>query len=240
MHIQHPDSRLDSLWGMIDRQHNEEIIRRIRGRRVLDVGCGYGSLVALLTRRHFDAHGVDPDPESIAAAKQRFPYTDVRLARAEDLDSSFDGTFDAVTLKDCLHHLIGEGEADSAFDAFRRLLRPGGRLVVLDPNPIWILRLARWLARFQDFQTPLEEAQDTLARHGFRIRSVSYYEVIGLPLSGGYVFVELLPRVRALQVAVAVINGVLSRLADGLQLGKFICWRYILVAEYSGLRDHHP
>src|SRR5207245_1138085 len=139
---------------------------RIRGSRVLDVGCGYGSLVAELARRKYDALGVDPDPESIKAAKRLFPAANVRVARAEDLDSSFDQRVDSITLKDCLHHLIGEGEADEAFGAFRRLLRPGGRLIILDPNPIWILRVARRLARFHDFQTPLEEARETLQRHG--------------------------------------------------------------------------
>jgi SAM-dependent methyltransferase len=232
MQLKHPETRLASLWGLIDQQHNDEIIKRLRGRRVLDVGCGYGSLVARLTRCRFDAHGVDPDPVSIEAARRLFPGIDVRIARAEDLDASFDGTFDTITLKDCLHHLIGEGEAAEAFGAFRRLLRHDGRLVVLDPNPNWILRLGRRLANFNDFQTPLGEARAVLTEHGFAVRSIGYYEVIGLPLSGGYVYVELLPRIRPLQRAVAAANRFLSRALAGLGLGSLVCWRYILVAEY--------
>jgi SAM-dependent methyltransferase len=203
----------------------------LRGQRVLDVGCGYGSLVAMLTAHNYQAQGVDPDPESVAAAKRLFPHIDVRLARAEDLDPSYDGAFDSITLKDCLHHLIGEGEDETAFQAFRRLLRPNGRLVILDPNPTWILRTARRLANFRDFEAPLDQAHATLARHGFQVRSVSYYEVIGLPLSGGYVYVELLPRIPLLQRAVSSLNLGLSRMAERLKVGSLVCWRYVLVAE---------
>ena len=231
MQVKNPETRLASLWGLIDRQHNEEIISRLRGRRVLDVGCGYGSLVAELSRREYAAIGVDPDPISIEAARRLFPHADVRVARAEDLDPSYDGTLDAITLKDCLHHLIGEGEADEAFSAFQRLLKPNGRLVILDPNPIWILRIARRLANFHDFQTPLDEARQTLRRYGFKVDSVSYYEVLGLPLSGGYVYLELLPRIRVLQQAVSLLNRALSHFADRAGLGNLLCWRYILVAD---------
>jgi hypothetical protein len=106
--------------------------------------------------------------------------------------------------------------------------------VILDPNPNWVVRGARVLAAHRDFQAPLPQALDLLGRHGFRAQAVRYYEVVGLPLSGGYVFVPLVPNVRALHAAVAGLNRLLSRVAEGVRLGRFVCWRYLIGAELPG------
>jgi SAM-dependent methyltransferase len=126
---------------------------------------------------------------------------------------------------------------EQSFAAFGQLLRPGGRLVVLDPNPNWILRAARVLASHRDFQTPLDEARRVLERYGFRVRSVDFYEVMGLPLSGGYVFKELVPRIRPLHELVAGLNLLLSRLVARAGLGPAICWRYVIAADFDPARS---
>ena len=79
-------------------------------------------------------------------------------------------------LKDALHHLAAEVDIVKAFDNICRLLRDGGRLVVTDPNPTWILRLARTLARHDDPEAPLELALQLLSAHGFIVRQVHYHK----------------------------------------------------------------
>lgn len=198
---------------------------------MLDVGCGYGSLVNYLREGGYDAQGIDADPEAIAVARRLFPQITVQVGKAEEMAAEGGEPFDCITLKDCLHHLVGESDAEKAFEVFKRLLRPGGRVVILDPNPNWVVRGARALAAHRDFQAPLPEALELLGRHGFQVGAVRYYEVIGLPLSGGYVFVPLVPNVRALHAAVAGLNRLLSRVAEGVRLGPFVCWRYLISAE---------
>jgi SAM-dependent methyltransferase len=233
MRIKNPEKRLASLWGLIDRQHNEQIAAQLRGKRVLDIGCGYGSLVAYLQEQGYDAHGVDADSESVTVAQRLFPHADVRLGRIEELEAEGVEPFDSITLKDCLHHLVGEHHALEAFASIKRLLRPGGRLVILDPNPNWVLKTARLLAAHKDFQTPLTEARELLDQNGFQVQYTGYYEVIGLALSGGYVSVQLVPGIRALHTFVARANSLLSRLSHRLGLGKFICWRYVIAADLA-------
>jgi SAM-dependent methyltransferase len=76
------------------------------GQRVLDVGCGPGALTReLVTRLGADAvAAVDPSEPFVAAARERNPGVDVRLAPAEDLPFG-DGEFDAAIAQLVVHFM---------------------------------------------------------------------------------------------------------------------------------------
>ena len=232
MKINEAHQRLQSLWGIIDRQHNAQIAHHLKaGSRVLDVGCGYGALVAYLSQQGHDVQGVDLDAQSIEVAKAIFPDARVELGSAEDLADDFAGQFDAILLKDVLHHIVGEGDPIASFNTFARLLKDDGRIVILDPNPMWILRLARLLVRHEDPEASPQTAVKLLSEMGYTVQALTYFEVIGLPLSGGYVGYRLVPNWKPLNALVAAANALLSRMFAGLGLGRFICWRYIIRAD---------
>jgi ubiquinone/menaquinone biosynthesis C-methylase UbiE len=100
----------------------------LRGRRVLDVGCGTGRLLAALAGRYAcKAWGVDPSPEMLEVARARLPRTvALRAAAAEQLPFR-DGWFERVTLSLVLHHT----DAPAALGEARRVLAPGGGLAIL-------------------------------------------------------------------------------------------------------------
>jgi len=231
MKIPDAHKRLSSLWGLIDQQHNQLIAGRLSGKKVLDVGCGYGALVAYLASKNFDAQGVDFDPESVNVAKQLFPQAKVSLANAETLEGYPAHSFDSIILKDAFHHLVCESDFPAVAATFHRLLVPGGRLVVLDPNPTWILRLARRLASHEDVEASPGRAVEVLGANAFTVKGTAYFETIGLPLSGGYVGVRLIPNIGLLNHSVAGVNQALSWLANHAGLGRQLCWRYILHAD---------
>jgi SAM-dependent methyltransferase len=89
-----------------------------RPARVLDVGCGDGTLTRRLIADGYDATGLDPD------APREEGYLRDTL---EEFRS--DATFDAAVAVRSLHHLH---DPDRALDNLRALLRPGGRLVVFE------------------------------------------------------------------------------------------------------------
>lgn len=94
------------------------------GTSVLDVGCGPGSLTAVLADRvgATAVAAVDPSPPFVAACSARCPGVDVRVGGAEALPFP-DGRFD-VALSQLVLHFVGDPA--QAGREFRRVLRPGG------------------------------------------------------------------------------------------------------------------
>ena len=94
------------------------------GHRVLDVGCGPGALTRELVARVGPSAvaAVDPSASFVAAARQRNPGVDVRLAAAEQLPFR-DGTFDA-SLAQLVVHFMADPVAGLAEMA--RVTRDGG------------------------------------------------------------------------------------------------------------------
>jgi SAM-dependent methyltransferase len=231
MKIRDPHERLRTAWGLIDRQHNRLIAGHWVGRRVLDIGCGYGSLVAYLRSSGYEAEGIDLDRDAIEAGRDLFPENPIRIGNAESLDGWAPHSFDSITLKDSLHHLVCEGDFPSAARAFRRVLAPGGRLVILDPNPTWIVRLARRIAAHDDVEASPQRAHSELEGNGFATRGIEFFETVGLPLSGGYVGVRMVPNWQLCNSALAAINAAASAAVNAAGIGSRVCWRYILWAD---------
>src|SRR5690349_12909094 len=67
-----------------------------RGQRVLDIGCGVGSFLRLVSKRGADPVGLDASEELVALARRRLPEADIRLGEMERLPFG-DDEFDLVT-----------------------------------------------------------------------------------------------------------------------------------------------
>lgn len=101
------------------------------GHRLLDVGCGSGSLVGALRRRGAIASGIDPNGRAVTLARARFPEADLRIADAAALPFGAE-EFDGVILQNSLHH-IAPAAIDAALGEARRVTRARGHTVILEP-----------------------------------------------------------------------------------------------------------
>jgi SAM-dependent methyltransferase len=121
------------------------------GERILEVGCGPGAGLQALRAAGALTGGVDPSPQMLELARKRTAAsqrTELFCAPAEWLPF-VDGAFHAILAVDCLHLCAAPMRA---MCEMRRVLRPGGRLVVAgtecdgcDPAA---LMLAMEMARF--------------------------------------------------------------------------------------------
>src|ERR1700747_1596936 len=66
------------------------------GQSVLDIGCGVGAFLRLVTRRGARAFGIDASEALVELARERLPDTDLRVGEMESLPYE-DDTFDLVT-----------------------------------------------------------------------------------------------------------------------------------------------
>jgi SAM-dependent methyltransferase len=125
----------------------------IRGRRLLNVGCGPGGFNVAAERAGARTWGVDADPEAVVLAAGRIGCGHVVCAEAERLPLA-SSSVDVVYCYSTLEHVV---DAERAVGEMLRVLRPDGRLYLHAPNPwacyeghykvVWLPGLPRWLAR---------------------------------------------------------------------------------------------
>jgi ubiquinone/menaquinone biosynthesis C-methylase UbiE len=120
------DAKWEELAELIVREGD------LRGRRVLEVGCGTGRLASRLAERYgARVWGIDPTAEMLAQARRRAPRgVGFKLARAEALPFA-DGWFERAVMW-LVVHLV---DRPRAFAEVRRVLRPDGRLTIATFDP---------------------------------------------------------------------------------------------------------
>jgi 2-polyprenyl-3-methyl-5-hydroxy-6-metoxy-1,4-benzoquinol methylase len=97
--------------------------------RLLDVGCGRGDFLHMMSERGWDVHGVDFDAAAATAAKALYGL-DVRIGTLDEVVASGD-RFDVVTASHVLEHVPDPSEF---LRQCRFLLKRGGVLVLKTPN----------------------------------------------------------------------------------------------------------
>lgn len=135
--------RLQKLWTrLIDKAELAP------GERVVDLGCGTGDVAIMAAEMVLpdgEVSGVDASAEMIALASQKAVNSrariDFHLAPMEELPFA-DCRFDVVLCCQALHHVPREAKFQ-ALSEMHRVLKPGGRLILLDHGPpyLWYLKI---------------------------------------------------------------------------------------------------
>ena len=108
--------------------------RQVTGCRVLDAACGEGYGSALLAEQAAEVVGLDRDAGVIAAAQQRYRLDNLRFVSGPvERIAMADAQFDVIVSFETIEHLSADGQR-AMLREFRRLLRPGGRLLLSTPE----------------------------------------------------------------------------------------------------------
>ncbi|RAG83869.1 SAM-dependent methyltransferase [Streptacidiphilus pinicola] len=165
----------------------------VTGRQILDAGCGSGPLLAELRDRGAVVTGVDASAGMLGLARRRLGDTvELRVADLRDPLPFGDGMFDDVVASLVLHYLEDWGPT---LAEFRRVLTPGGRLIVSVDHPFAIFAMHRMSGNRVDYQAtyqwseewtmggrtvpmsfwnrPLRAMTDAFTAAGFRISVIS-------------------------------------------------------------------
>ena len=105
--------------------------------RLLDFGCGAGGYVARMAAAGWKAEGLDLSPEAVQAGREAGLTVHQGTLPGADLPNE---SVDAVSMWHALEHVPSPG---ATLEAARRLLRPGGRVLVAVPRLDSLA--ARWL-----------------------------------------------------------------------------------------------
>jgi SAM-dependent methyltransferase/uncharacterized Fe-S cluster-containing radical SAM superfamily protein len=115
------------------------ILKTLSG-RVLDIGCGEGPYVGILSKRAGEGAieyvGIDPDKHKLAVLAARHPAGRFIVARAEELNGEL-GLADHVLVLRSYNHLA---DPETAIDRALALLRPGGTLTLADNVAFGLVR----------------------------------------------------------------------------------------------------
>lgn len=176
-----------------------ELLALSPGQAALDVGCGNGVFLPLLAREVGSTGrvvGLDHAAAFVAAAEERAAATGLAGIISVQLGDAYqlpfpDGSFDGVHCERVLQHLE---DPDAALSEMARVVRPGGRVVVAEPDwPGWRI------------DHPDEEALELLYRRWWPMRQPS----IGLTLNRRLANVGLTDRQVVLVPGFYPENGVL-------------------------------
>lgn len=202
----------ENAASLLNEHYNRPALRsmlgEVRGRRVLDAGAGSGGILRDLVDAGAQAVGVDGSPEMLRLAREK--VGDAAELIVADLAAPLpfeDGRFDDVVCSLALHNLR---DWEGPLAEFRRVLVPGGRLLLSVEHPfaIWYAgkqdgqspdyfatraRTDRWefdgrTAEITFWDRPLSEMLQSFLRAGFTIADV---REPGVPPEAGEAFPEL-------------------------------------------------
>jgi ubiquinone/menaquinone biosynthesis C-methylase UbiE len=188
--VEHHDAQLTGVVGYFYRMYRDEVLRRagtLAGREILEVGCGEGMM--------FEDTPTTPIQMDVSMTRVRRARDKARyLLCADGYDLPFaDRSFSLVLLIAVLEHT---SEPWRLLREARRVLKPGGRVLIVVPNDVTMsvgrVLLLKWPPRYPDhltFTTPRRMRK--WLDDGYRIRDAFPMPFRALPFAANlYYFVE--------------------------------------------------
>ncbi len=171
-------------------EENAGVLRFLpEGKRVLDVGCGYGVLGPQLKRRNNYVVGLDLNGRAIEAAARRFDEAHVAdITRIDALPNSCRDPFDVIVFTDILEHVYNPSHV---LEDYRALLKDDGYIIVSVPNvAAWHVRIGLLFGQWNYKQTGILDKTHVrflTKKSARRLLQQSGYRIVGTNITPGLV-----------------------------------------------------
>lgn len=145
--------------------------------KLLDIGCGRADFLAMMEKMRWKSSGIEVD-ERIRGRGERMGL-DLRNGRLEDMVFA-DGEFDAVTMWHVFEHM---SRPLSVLTECRRILKPGGLIVIATPNAASLQSVAAgkdWFhldPPFHLYHYSLKNITALLEGNGFSVKKVRQFSL---------------------------------------------------------------
>ena len=178
------DPPADTPYGL---EYAFHLLGDIRGKTVLDLGCGSGENLVPLAKRGATIIGIDISPDLIELARQRLSSYgltgDLRAGSAYATELP-DESIDVVFSMALLHHL----DLPAARNEIYRILRPGGLFILREP-----IRFSRTMnslrklfpapeADISDYEHPMTRNELAVVTQGFTLLAQRNFRLPFVPL----------------------------------------------------------
>ena len=143
--------------------------------KILEIGCGIGTIVSVLSSQGYDITGMDISREAIAYGLKK--YGDIKLqAQPAEALSYENESFDIVLSFDLFEHIA---QVDRHVSEVWRVLRPGGYYLFQTPNKYSNVTFTilskgslKWRSKSHPSLHTARQLRQRLAKHGFEVQFV--------------------------------------------------------------------
>ena len=140
-----PEDHMEELYNsknflvrFVHRQRLAAIVKNMPaggGWKILDAGCGEGHLLEKMGHKNSYNHyyGLDLTTIALDKARQRCPGAQFKAGQIKQMDWE-DNFFDFISCTETLEHIK---EYPASLQELKRVLKPGGKLLITFPNEFW-------------------------------------------------------------------------------------------------------
>lgn len=158
----------------------------VRGRTVLDLGCGTGENIVLLLERGAQVIGMDISPDLIAIAQKRLNDANLKasLAVGDAYQTGLpDESVDVIFSMALIHHL----DIKLVRDEMWRVLRKGGVIILREPvrfsrGYAWLRGLLSSREDISEYEHPLTREELATMTQPFKVEGTRYFRLPFVPL----------------------------------------------------------
>ena len=170
-------------------EHMYQAVRPMLGEKILEIGAGTGNMTTFLLR-HGEVVATDINEVGLERLRVRFGNRGNLKVHTWDASEAYPdkGSFDTIVCMNVLEHIENDR---AALDNMMAVLKPGGRLVLLVPQGMWLY--GPFDAKIGHFRRyTYENLKNLLGEQGFDVHQQFYFNTLGVP--GWWINAKVLKR----------------------------------------------